>query len=136
MAPSCLLYYVGINKKLKNILHHNLFFDSSLEQHSKEIYTTKTWPSDPLFYVSANSVTDNTVAPPGCENLFFLIPVPAGLDNDTEELREKFFNLILARFENRTGESIKENIIYKKTFAVSDFVNEYNSFKGNALWIS
>ena len=136
MAPGCLLYYVGLNKKLKDIRHHSLFFDSSFAVHGKEIYTTKEWPSDPLFYVSATSVTDESLAPPGCENLFLLIPVASGLSNDTEALRESYFDMILQRMEKHFGQSIKESIIYKKSFAQSDFVSEYNSIKGNAYGLA
>lgn len=136
LSPSCLLYYVGVNRKLKNISHHNLFFDSSFENHGQEIYRDIGWPTDPLFYVCAGSVTDETVAPDGCENLFFLVPVASGLTGDDEELREKYFNMILKRFEIRTGENIRDHIIYKRSFSTTDFVNEYHSFKGNAYGLS
>ena len=136
MAPSCLLYYIGINKKIKNVRHHNLFFDTDFVQHGKEIYATKSWPTEPLFYVSVSSITDETVAPPGHENLFFLIPVAAGLTGDNNELRERYFNMILERFEKHIGEKIGSNIVYKRTFAHADFVNEYNSFKGNAYGLA
>ena len=136
MAPSCLLYYVGLNKKLTGITHHSLFFDTAFETHANEIYRTKKWPSNPMFYVSATSVTDASVAPEGCENLFLLVPVAAGLTGDTEELRNSYFDAILARLEKRLGENISHHIIYKKSFAVSDFVHEYNSFKGNAYGLA
>lgn len=136
MAPSCLLYYVGLNKKLAHVPHHSLFFDSSFEVHGNEIYKTPQWPAEPLFYVSVTSVSDDTVAPAGCENLFFLIPVAAGLQGDTEELREKYFEQILRRFENRTGQEIQSAMVYKRSYAVSDFVNDYNSFKGNAYGLA
>ncbi len=136
MAPSCLIYYVGLNKKLSGLTHHSLFFDTSFEVHGREIYTTNTWPSDPLFYVCAPSVTDDTVAPPGCENLFFLVPVASGLEGDTEALREHYFQNIVKRFENRIGSSITDAIIFKKTYAHSDFVNDYNAFKGNAYGLA
>lgn len=136
MAPSCLLYYVGLNKKLAHVPHHSLFFDSSFEVHGNEIYKTPQWPAEPLFYVSVTSVSDDTVAPAGCENLFFLMPVAAGLQGDTEDLREKYFEQILRRFENRTGQEIRNAIVYKRSYAVSDFVNDYNSFKGNAYGLA
>lgn len=136
MAPSCLLYYVGVNKKLKNILHHMLFFDVPFEKHAQEIYTSRQWPSDPLFYVSASSVTDADAAPAGHENLVFLIPVAAGLSNDTENIREKYFQQILHRFEKHIGESVSESIVYKKSYAYSNFVKDYNSFKGNAYGLA
>ena len=136
MAPSCLLYYVGLDKKVQGVPHHSLFFDADFEVHGKEIYTTQKWPTDPLFYVSISSVTDETVAPVGCDNLVFLIPVAAGLDADTEELREKYFQKILERFEKKTGQQIRNNIIYKKSYSISNFVTDYNSFKGNAYGLA
>jgi len=136
MAPSCILYYVGLNKKLNNFLHHSLFFDVSFEQHADEIYTTRIWPVNPLFYVSATSVTDPDVAPEGCENLFLLIPVASGLKEDTETLRDHYFNMIIQRMEQQTGESILDAVIYRKSFCITDFVNEYNSFKGNAYGLA
>ncbi len=136
MAPGCLLYYVGLNKKLSNIQHHTLFFDVSFQLHGQEIYKTKKWPTSPLFYVSATSVTDKDSAPEGCENLFFLIPVATGLTNDSEDLRESYFEMIIERFEKHIGESIRQNIIVKKSFAQQDFVKDYNAFKGNAYGLA
>lgn len=136
LAPSCLLYYVGLNKRLKNVLHHSLFFDVPFDRHAQEIYTYPQWPSDPLFYVSVPSQTDASVAPEGCENLMFLIPVASGLEDDSETIREAYFDKIIARFEKHTGESVKDAVIYKKSFSVSDFVNDYNSYKGNAYGLA
>jgi phytoene desaturase len=136
MAPSSLLYYVGLNKKLKNVLHHTLFFDVPFEAHAREIYGNPKWPEKPLFYVSAVSQTDLSSAPEGGENLFFLIPVAAGLHGDTEELRNHYFDIILKRFEERTGESVKDSIVYYKTFAHQDFIDDYNAFKGNAYGLA
>ena len=136
MAPSCLLYYVGIRKRIKNIRHHSLFFDVSFDIHGKEIYTEPKWPTEPLFYVSATSVSDTTVAPKGCENLFFLIPIATGLEEDTEELRDRYFEKILQRFEAKIGEPIKDFILYKKSYSISNFVHDYNSYKGNAYGLA
>ena len=136
MAPSCLLYYIGLNKKIKQPVHHALFFDTSFEKHGQEIYKDPQWPSEPLFYVSVSSITDNTVAPEGHENLVLLVPIAAGLEGDTETLREKFFNSIVDRLEKHWKENIREYIVYKKTYSVSDFVHDYNSFRGNAYGLA
>ena len=135
MAPSCLLYYVGINKRVKNLQHHNLFFDESLEEHGKEIYKDPQWPTAPLFYLSAPSITDSSVAPDGCENLFFLIPIAPDL-KDNEEIRDKYFDLLLDRLKAITGNDIKENIVYKKSFSISDFKKDYHAYKGNAYGLA
>ncbi len=136
LAPSSILYYVGLNKKLTGVLHHNLFFDTDFGVHGKEIYTQPAWPKNPLFYASVPSVTDPSVAPPGNENLFLLIPVAAGLQGDTEEVRDAYFNQLIKRLEQKWGQSISDSIVYKKSFAVSDFISEYHSFKGNAYGLA
>ena len=135
MSPSSLLFYVGVNKKLDSIQHHNLFFDEDFEQHAHEIYTQPQWPSKPLFYVSCASKTDPSVAPEGCENLFFLIPLAPGL-TDSDDMREKYFDLLLNRFESITGESIRHNIVLKRSYAMNDFKADYHSYKGNAYGLA
>ena len=136
LAPSSLLYYVGLNKKLKDVTHHSLFFDSDFSVHGSEIYSNPMWPSNPLFYASVPSVTDPTVAPAGCENLFLLIPIAAGLEGDTADVREKYFNLIIKRLEKKWGQTITDAIVYKRSYAVADFKEDYHSFKGNAYGLA
>lgn len=135
MAPSSILYYLGVNKKLEGLLHHNLFFDTDFDPHSHDIYSDPKWPEKPLFYVSVTSKSDDTVAPSGCENVFILIPVAPDL-TDTEEIREHYFNLVLERIKLRTGHDLTNNIIYKRSFAHKDFVSDYNAFKGNAYGLA
>ncbi len=135
MAPSCLLYYIGVNKKLPKLQHHNLFFEQDFEQHAKAIYEKPAWPTDPLYYVCCPSKTDSTVAPEGMENLFLLIPVAAGLQ-DTSAIKEKYFNELIERLEVFCGETFKENIVSKTAYAHSDFVKDYNAFKGNAYGLA
>ena len=130
-APSSLLFYVGFDKKLENVCHHNLFFDTDFEKHALDIYDNPKWPDEPLFYANFTSITNEKTAPNGCENGFFLIPIAPNLE-DTEELREIYFNKILKRFEEVTKQDVRKNIIFKKSFCVNDFKSEYNSYKGNA----
>ena len=135
MAPSSLIFYLGVNKRLKNLTHHNLFFDEDFGPHAKEIYENPKWPEKPLFYVSAPSVTDPSVAPEGSENLFILIPVAPGLA-DTQTTREKYYNLVMDRLEKLTGQSIRPNVVYKRSYAHNDFINDYHAFKGNAYGLA
>ncbi|MFC4721065.1 phytoene desaturase family protein [Geojedonia litorea] len=130
-APSSLLFYVGFDKKLKNVNHHTLFFDVDFDTHAKAIYDQPHWPKDPLFYASFPSLTDNSSAPEHHEAGIFLIPLAPGL-NDTQELRNIYFDKIITRFEHLTSQDVKKNIIFKESFCVNDFVKDYNSYKGNA----
>lgn len=135
MAPSSLLFYMGINKRLKNLRHHNLFFDEPLGPHADAIYTNPRWPEKPLFYASVPSITDPTVAPEGMENLFLLIPLAPDLE-DSEEMREKYYGIIMDRLEKISGHEIRSHVIYKRSYAHSDFKTDYHAFKGNAYGLA
>jgi phytoene desaturase len=135
MAPSSLLFYLGVNKKIDNLQHHNLFFDEPFSKHAQEIYKDPKWPSAPLFYTCVPSKTDTTVAPEGSENMFLLVPIAPDLQ-DTEETREFYFNMLIDRLEKRTGCSIRDHIVYKKSYCISDFKKDYHAYKGNAYGLA
>ncbi len=134
-APSCLIYYIGLNKKIEKLSHHTLFFDEDLELHAIEIYKKPQWPAKPLFYVCCPSKSDDNIAPKGNENLFFLMPLAPGL-KDTEELREQYFNVMITRLNKHIQEDISTAIDYKKSYCASDFISDYNAFKGNAYGLA
>lgn len=134
-APSCLIYYLGVDKRIDKLLHHSLFFDADFEKHAGEIYQDPKWPEKPLFYVCCPSKTDHTVAPEGMENLFILIPIATGLE-DTEEKRESYFRGIIKRIEDYTGTDFEKNIVYKKSYCLDNFVNDYNAYAGNAYGLA
>ena len=134
-APSSLLFYVGFNKKLKNVQHHNLIFDTDFNKHAEEIYDSPKWPTDPLFYANFTSKTNSKTAPDGSENAFFLIPIAIDLV-DNKETRDKYFEKIIKKMELYTGQELKDSITYKRSFCVNDFKNEYNSYGGNAYGLA
>ena len=135
LAPSSLLFYIGVDKQLTNLKHHTLFFDEDFKQHASEIYDTPQWPDKPLLYVSATSKTDDSVAPEGKENLVVLIPVAPDIE-DTDETRERYFDLILDKLEKFTGENIRDYILTKRNYAHKEFIEDYHSFKGNAYGLA
>ena len=135
MSPSSLLFYLGIDKKIEGIEHHNLFFDEDFELHAQEIYTDPKWPSKPLFYAACTSKTDPDVAPEGCENLFLLVPIAPDL-KDSEEMREKYYHMIMERLERFSGQNIRDHVVVKRSYALDDFKKDYHSYKGNAYGLA
>lgn len=135
LAPSSLLFYLGIDKKLKNLRHHNLFFDELLSPHADAIYKNPRWPEKPLFYACVPSITDPTVAPDGMENLFLLIPLAPDLE-DTDHVREKYYDIILGRLERITGQEVRKHVIFKRSYAHNDFKTDYHAYKGNAYGLA
>lgn len=134
-APSALLFYVGFSKKLINVAHHTLFFDSNFDKHAVAIYDQPQWPKDPLFYASFPSITDDSFAPKGYEAATFLVPIAPGI-SDIPEIRDEYFLKIIDRLENLTNQNLKEFILFKESYCVNDFIKDYNSFKGNAYGLA
>ena len=135
MSPSSLLFYLGVNKRLNNLRHHNLFFDEDLEQHAQEIYNTPKWPSKPLFYVCLQSLSDPSCAPQGHENVFILVPLAAGL-SDSDEMRERYYDIVMERLERHTQQSVRDAVTLKRSYAMRDFEQDYMSYKGNAYGLA
>lgn len=135
MAPSSLLFYLGLNRKLAGISHHMLFFDEDFGRHVQEVYETPGWPAKPLFYLSATSVTDPSAAPEGCENLVLLVPIAPGL-NDDESTREKYYEIIIKRLERLLSQEVRQHVVYKKSYAINDFTRDYHAYRGNAYGLA
>ena len=130
-APSSLLFYIGLDKKVKNVFHHNLFFDVDFDTHAQAIYDHPAWPENPLFYANFPSTSDPSMAPEGKEACFLLIPIAPDLE-DTPELRAHYYDLVLTRLEKLTQQELKSHVLFKESFCVNDFIEDYNSYKGNA----
>ena len=134
-APSALLFYIGLNKKVRNLEHHNLFFDVNFDEHASAIYNNKKWPDAPQFYVTVSSITDLKSAPENCDSFVILIPISPGLE-DNEAIRESYLEKVLTRIEEHSENKIKDSIIYKKSYCINDFKSDYNSYKGNAYGLA
>lgn len=130
-APSSLLFYVGLDTKFKNVAHHTLFFDVDFDAHAASIYDHPEWPKEPLFYANFPSISDSSMAPKGKEALFLLIPLAPDLE-DTPALRQQYFDIVMNRMEQLTGQKVKEHLLFQESFCVKDFIEVYNSYKGNA----
>lgn len=135
MAPSSLLFYIGLNKKIDRLQHHNLFFDKDFTAHAEEIYTTHEWPQDPLFYACCPSKTDPTVAPDGHENLFILIPVSTNI-KDNKSLHQCYLEKVIYRMEQLTKQEIRSHIVYQRSYAHQEFIDDYNAYRGNAYGLA
>ncbi|MEO8733726.1 MAG: phytoene desaturase family protein [Flavobacteriales bacterium] len=135
MAPSTLLFYIGLDILIPNMQHHTLFFDEDLDRHGADIYTHERWPEKPLFYVSCTSKTDPSVAPSGCENLVILIPIASGSVDD-DAIREHYFHIVADRMQRHFGVDIRQHIKVKRSYCVKDLETDYNAFRGNAYGLA
>ncbi|MGA1794139.1 MAG: phytoene desaturase family protein [Thermoplasmatota archaeon] len=135
IAPSCVLMYIGLDKNLDGLEHHNLYLSDGWDEHFASIFDRPAWPDNPSYYVCCPSKTDPSVAPKGKENLFFLVPVAAGLE-DTDDVRERYFRTTISHLEGLLGEKILDHIISKRIVTHRDFSSLYNAYKGTALGLA
>lgn len=135
LSPSSMIFFLGFDTRIPKLNHHTLLFDEDFEGHADAIYKNPHWPENPSVYLSCTSRTDSTVAPEGFENVMALIPVAPGLE-DTDEIRKKYLDLVLMRMERYTGQSLREHMVFERSYAHRDFEQDYNAYKGNAYGLA
>jgi 1-hydroxy-2-isopentenylcarotenoid 3,4-desaturase len=135
VAPSMFLLYLGVKKRLESLAHHNLYFQADWDAHFDSIFERPAWPEEPCFYVSCISKTDPDMAPEGCENVFVLVPVAAGLADD-DATREAYARKTIAHVERMTGEEIAPHVETMRIYSHRDFAGDYHAWKGTALGLS
>lgn len=137
MAPSAFVAYVGVDKVVDALDHHNLFLKEDWSTKFDQLFDPEkiAWPDSPSYYVNVPSRTDSTAAPPGSDTLFILIPLATGLE-DTPEKRERLYEQVMDDLEDKIDENIRDHIVVKKIFALDDFKERYNAYKSTALGIS
>jgi phytoene desaturase len=135
LAPSALLIYLGVEKKLQGLIHHTLFFHNDWSGHNLALFDNPNWPEKPLYYTACPTKTDASLAPEGCEILTILMPIAAGLQ-DSPQIREKYYESILTDLEKKIGTTIRDSVVVKRIYSLNDFVSDYNAYKGNAYGLA
>lgn len=127
-APSGFIIYAGIDKKVSNLEHHNLYFNEDRKQSFGDIYKHHALSDDPSVYICCPSKTDTKVAPEGKENLFILVPITNDIEI-TEDEKTRYRNVIWDIVEEMTNEPLRDHLEYERIFEVQDFKDRYNARK-------
>jgi phytoene desaturase len=135
IAPSAFVLYLGLNKKIDSLTHHNVILDYDWVNHFEQIFDKPSWPDEPAYYLCCPSKMDGSVAPENCENIFVTVPISAGVE-DTPEVREAYYDKMVTHMEKVTGTSIRDSIVVKRIFSVNDFTQDYNAYKGTAVGLT
>ncbi len=135
VAPSAFILYLGIQGRLERLVHHNLILEHDWMEHFNSMFLRPDWPERPSYYVCCPSRTDPVMAPADCENLFVLMPVAAGLD-DNDAVRERYTAKALETLERHVGEPLGDRILVQRVFSHRDFRNRYHAFKGTAVGLA
>lgn len=133
-SPSALLMYIGVDKKIPEFEHHTLLFTKDWAENFNAIFKEKRIPSPASLYISKTSQSDAT-APKGKENIFILVPLPAGISLTHDEA-ETLADTYLGQIKQTTGVDIKKHTITRTLFGPDDFSNKYKSWQGSMLGLS
>ena len=134
-APSAFLLYLGVQGDVDPLAHHTLVLPEDWDGHFADIFEEPAWPDDPAYYLCVPSQTDDTVAPEGHSNLFALVPIAPGLEDD-EATRRAYRDALLEDVAASTGVDLRDRIVVEEHFTVSDFASRYNSTRGSALGLA
>ncbi|MEM6514722.1 MAG: phytoene desaturase family protein [Bacteroidota bacterium] len=136
LSPSAFIMYLGLDRKIDSLSHHNLRFGSDWKQNFKELFDTPKLPNDPSYYICKPTETDPPLAPPDTDNLFILVPIPPGLElteKDMSSYRKTILSMIKKDFNLPNFE---DYIVYEKSYWSDDFKRDYNAYKGTALGLA
>jgi phytoene desaturase len=136
-TSSAFMMYLGVKRPYPQLLHHNVFFGGDYRGSFSDIFKHLQVPSDPSFYVNAPAHTDPTLAPPGKDSLYILVPVPnraAALDWKVEgpALRER----VLDRLAEAGCPNLRADIELERTFTPDDYELQLNLERGAAFGLS
>ena len=96
-------------------------------------------PADPAYYLCNPSKTDPSLAPPGGENLYVLVPVPSqtpGREIDWSEAGPRLEADMLARLERFGLTDIRRHIVTRRSFTPVDFATRLSATHGEAFGLS
>ena len=75
--------YLGVRKQYPHLAHHTILLGQEYKKLLESIFDRQELSNDISLYLHAPTRTDPGMAPPDCENLYALVPVPnlqAGID--------------------------------------------------------
>ena len=136
LSPSAFIMYLGLDRKINSLTHHNLRFGEDWKQNFKELFDNPQLPEDPSYYICKPTKTDEQLAPEGTDNMFILVPIPPGLqlsEDDMSSYRLKILELIK---KDLKLPNFEDYINYEKSYWSDDFHRDYNAYKGTALGLA
>ena len=131
-SPSALLLYLGVKGSVPEFEHHTLLFVEDWKANFDAIYKSKTTPEKASLYISKTSQSDAGTAPKGHENIFVLVPLPAGITL-TQKQTNALVAHYLAQIKATTGVNLESRIVSKTIFGPNDFKTKYNSWQSSML---
>ena len=131
-----LTFYIGLKCKLPGVDHHNYYLGTNFKEYADKVLSESNTLEKPYYYVNVVSKHNEDCAPEGCENLFFVCPVPNLLQKENWDDREQIVDSIIEDFSQRIGKDIAPEIISRTVYTPIEWGEEYNLHRGSGLGLS
>ncbi|WP_210479954.1 phytoene desaturase family protein [Naasia sp. SYSU D00948] len=136
-GPGALLLHLGVRGELPRLGHHTLLFAKDWRANFDAIFGRDPSIPDPAsLYVCKPSATDPSVAPPGYENVFVLVPVPAdpAIGHGGDERVERLGDLVLEQIARWADiPDLASRVVLRRTIAPGDLADRIGAWRGSAL---
>lgn len=128
--------YLGVNKKLDNLYHHNYFLGNNFKDYADTIFKTSVSPKKPYYYVNVRSRSNSNSAPEGCDSLFILCPVPDLRFKPDWSDAETLADTIVDDMSERIGYDIRSNTLTRTVLTPEDWQDKFNLYRGSGLGLA
>ena len=130
------VYYFGSKKQYNDVAHHTICFGKSYKDHLNKIFEKKELSEDISYYLHRPTATDPSMAPPGQDCFYVLVPVPNNLSNiNWHKEGEKFKQLIINKMSEQILPNLKENITADFYVTPDYFENDLSTLHGSGFSI-
>lgn len=133
-SMSLFVIYFGANRQYPGIRHHTIILSERYQELLHDIFHRKVLSEDFSLYLHRPSATDPSMAPPGCDCFYALIPVPnqaSGIDWRTEAkpFRDRVMNLL----ESKYLPGLSQHLVTERLFTPLDFEQTLDSYLGSGF---
>lgn len=130
-SMSLFVIYFGTAKQYPNLRHHTIILTERYKELLNDIFNTKRLPQDFSLYLHRPTATDASMAPPGCDCFYALIPVPnqkSGIDWTQEA--KPFRDRVMQFLETNYLPGLQASLLTERLFTPLDFETQLDSFQG------
>ena len=135
-SMSLFVIYFGTKRLYRDqgLAHHNIILSEDYKALLREIFANNDLPEDFSLYLHMPTLTDPTMAPPGCEAFYVLSPVPhLGANIDWTRQAKPYRDAIMSFLEANYLPDLQANIIAEHTIDPLHFRDTLNSYLGSAF---
>jgi phytoene desaturase len=137
-SMSCFLLYLGLDRTYPHLDHHTVLMPRRYREVVDAIFSGRLMEDDLAIYLHVPTRTDPSMAPPGGESMYALVPVPNLAGNlDWPSAGDRLRNRVMRILRDELNlADIERHIVVERRFTPLDFRDYHASHVGSAFSVS